>query len=143
MITNGTITEILTDGYERTICLESADGQYWFDYLDTNEYTHENQKIRNLKTGMSIEISLSLIWVTNLECQEQENSRLELIQNKPKSSHAIVKGVVIKVVDPFTILVEVDKSRIIKIEFEKKIEAKIGSWVILTGNLNAESVKVL
>lgn len=125
--------ELIADGYERWICLTSnvLNSAIWAHYL-AEEYLERNH---SLLPDEYIEGEVYIDLVVNYE--ESYNTGFEQPINN--SSHIVAYINVIDVLDEFSALCKIEGfPDLLKVEFERKVEPKVGQTLKVIGSLELE-----
>jgi len=138
------VEKIKADIYERWYELSikgDDESSIWAYSVDIEEYAGENIETVSGMVGKELYADFSVEWINNYQIVGVLDV-LGIEQTIQASSHVVVKGIVKKVIDEYTILCNVGKLGVIRGDFEEKIkEIQIDSCIIFTGNLRVEFQK--
>jgi hypothetical protein len=129
------IRELIVDGYERWICLEHDELKkiIWAHYID-QDYIESNVSII-LEKYKVVEGELSVDFVLNYE----KTDDIGFEQPIANSSHIVAHAKVMGILDDFSVVCQIDGFLdLMKVEFEKKVELKIGQNIKIKGSLEIE-----
>lgn len=129
------INEIYADGYERIAVIETIEHDVILNvhFIEFDEYLEVGVETKKKQEGDILEGNISIELVTDSEKVYEE---LNHYQEIPKSSHIKAVIEVLQVIDKYSIYA---RSSIIResilIEFEDKVDYKIGDKVMIIGSL--------
>lgn len=144
MINRYLVKEIISEGYERWSNLEDVSNQenIWVHFLQYDEYIDNGCKSKIIEIGDCIEGKLAIDLVSKYNINIEAGRGFEQPINQ--SSHIVANGMVNSLLDDFSILCNIDSlSNEMLVEFENKVEIKIGDNIKVIGSLEIEITNVV
>ena len=132
------INKIYSDGYERWVQAKdcTSTNNYWFHFIQYDEYLENNEISEKLKIGDIIKGTLKIDLVTKYEIVTTNS---QFIQSIDRSSNITAIGQVKKIVDTNILILSVNNlNKNILVEFERDAIVNVGEIIKINGSLEFE-----
>lgn len=133
----GKIIQIKSDGYERCINIECYDprvGTIWCYFLD-KEYLEPGQEMKSMLNGVEVDFDVSVVFVNKYEVLD-DSAPLKMRQSIEQSSHVQVIALVVRIIDEWTMVCNIDVLKNVVVEFETKLSGvNVGQKLSFEGEL--------